>query len=184
MGQGAGLRREDMACPPSPMAPASSGGPTRATTRPKLPGRYDGIVTMNSFPDCADRNGSASPTRACSTFYFKHQAARQFTADPQRALSGFASSIEITFLATARDVWTRTRARMDPDRASYQANTLTAGMAQLQYHPHGRQPGPVRARDRLSTTRSSLRRDTRPRAGLRASGAARQRRGGLVQYGL
>ena len=126
---------ESYGVPTFTIGTGSSGGAYQSNhTADNYPGTFDGIVTMNSFPDALTGMVGLADSRLLD-IYFNTKRPGQFTADQQRAISGFRQLNEITFLSDRTATSGTSARRMDPT-AVYQANTLTAGIGRnFQYHP-------------------------------------------------
>lgn len=113
----------------------SSGGAYQSNqTADNYPGTFDGIVTTNSFPDVTTGMVGLADARLLD-IYFNTTRPSQYTADQQKAISGFSQVNEITFLSDRTGTSTTSARRMDPS-AVFAADTVTPGVGtQFRYHP-------------------------------------------------
>lgn len=91
----------------------SSGGAYQSNqTADNYPGTFDGIVTTNSFPDVTTGMVSLGDSRLLDV-YFNVSRPGQYTADQQRAISGYLQVNNIAFLS-GRTINSGSARRMDP----------------------------------------------------------------------
>lgn len=107
----------------------SSGGAYQSNhTADNYPGTFDGIVTTNSFPDVTTGMVSLGDSRLLDIL-FNVSRPGQYTADQQRAISGYLQLNNIAFLS-GRTIDAGSARRMDP-RVAF-PNEVPVG---LRYEP-------------------------------------------------
>lgn len=113
----------------------SSGGAYQSNhTADNYPGTFDGIVTMNSFPDVTTGMVGLGDSRLLD-IYFNTTRAGQYTEEQQKAISGFRQVKEITFLSDRTGTSGTSARRMDP-RQVFQANSVPVGVGlDFRYDP-------------------------------------------------
>ncbi|NUZ06511.1 DUF6351 family protein [Piscinibacter koreensis] len=126
---------ESYGVPTFTIGTGSSGGAYQSNhTADNYPGTFDGIVTTNSFPDALTGMIGLGDARLLD-IYFNTKRAGQFSADQQRAVSGFRQLNEIAFLSDRTGTSGTSARRMDPT-AVYQDGTLNAGVGRnFRYDP-------------------------------------------------
>jgi hypothetical protein len=113
----------------------SSGGAYQSNhTADNYPGTFDGIVTMNSFPDVTTGMVGLGDARLLD-IYFNTTRAGMYTVDQQKAISGFRQVNEIAFLSDRTGTSGTSARRMDP-RQVFQANSVQPGVGlDFRYDP-------------------------------------------------
>jgi hypothetical protein len=111
----------------------SSGGAYQSNqTADNYPGTFDGIVTTNSFPDVTTGMIVLGDARLLD-IYFNVTRPGQYTADQQRAISGFLQVNNIAFLS-GRTINSGSARRMDP-RVAFPAEILPGVGPEFRYDP-------------------------------------------------
>lgn len=113
----------------------SSGGAYQSNhTADNYPGTFDGIVTMNSFPDVTTGMVGLGDARLLD-IYFNTTRPGQYSVEQQKAISGFRQVNEITFLSDRTATSGTSARRMDP-RQVFQANSVPVGVGlDFRYDP-------------------------------------------------
>ena len=111
----------------------SSGGAYQSNqTADNYPGAFDGIVTTNSFPDVTTGMIVLGDSRLLD-IYFNVTRPGEYTADQQRAISGFLQVNNIAFLS-GRTINSGSARRMDP-RVAFPAQILPGVGPEFRYDP-------------------------------------------------
>lgn len=104
---------ESFGVPRFTIGTGGSGGAYQSNqTGDNYPGTFDGIVTTSSFPDVTTGMIVLGDARLLDV-YFNLTRPGQFTADQQKAISGFSQVKEIAFLS-GRTIDSGSARRMDP----------------------------------------------------------------------
>jgi hypothetical protein len=111
----------------------SSGGAYQSNqTGDNYPGTFDGVVTTNSFPDVTTGMIVLGDARLLD-IYFNVTRPGQYSADKQRAISGFLQVNNIAFLS-GRTINSGSARRMDP-RVAFPAQILPGVGPEFRYDP-------------------------------------------------
>jgi hypothetical protein len=111
----------------------SSGGAYQSNqTADNYPGTFDGIVTTNSFPDVTTGMILLGDSRLLD-IYFNVTRPGEYTAEQQKAISGFLQVNNIAFLS-GRTINSGSARRMDP-RVAFPAEILPGVGPEFRYDP-------------------------------------------------
>lgn len=124
---------ESYGVPKFTIGTGSSGGAYQSNqTGDNYPGAFDGIVTRNSFPDVTTGMIVLGDARLLD-IYFNVTRPGMYSADKQKAISGFLQVNNIAFLS-GRTINSGSARRMDP-RVAFPADILAGVGPEFRYDP-------------------------------------------------